>query len=123
MANPAYHLFAGTATGALVTAPLLYRAWRNGKNVSRPFRKWLLLSYAVGLFAAVPNILSLAGLPDGFCSGWWMNLFLFHPLIDRFEKGGMLIGITGITALFSMQYLLLLTAIARASRFRKEPSG
>jgi hypothetical protein len=45
-----------------------------------------------------------------------MNLFLFHPWIDRVKSGGMLIGELGMVLCFTAQYTFLLLALKRTRR-------
>jgi hypothetical protein len=76
----------------------------------------LLAAYALGAFAVVPGLLPNLGVPQRIAAGWWMNLFLFHPLIDRARHGGVLVGEALIVTLFAAHYALVLSALWLARR-------
>ena len=116
MAHTALHFSLGLAIGTIIPAPSVFKQFMRTGRKSGPLRLWLLASYALGTFATVPNILRSLGVPEIVCSGWWMNLFLFHPLIDRLENGGMLIGELILVGCFSFQYLALLLALRSVLR-------
>jgi hypothetical protein len=107
------HFAIGLAAGTAVYLPSVVKALRVNDKLAPAFGKWIGTSWALALFAAVPNLLRGLGLPDSFCSGWWMNVFFFHALIDRFKPGGALIGELGIAACMTLQYGLLLVALYR----------
>ena len=76
----------------------------------------ILFVLGLGLLAVVPNILGYVGVPDAFCGGWWMNICVFHPVIDSLKSGGLLTGAVIVAGCAVFQYSLLLTAILRARR-------
>jgi hypothetical protein len=103
----AFGVFLGTAIGLRSVIVSLCAKSR----LSWPTARLLLLSYGLGALAVFPNVLRRMGYPDWFCQGWWMNICLFHPMIDRIRPGGMLIGELVFVACFIFQYMLLLYAL------------
>jgi hypothetical protein len=64
-----------------------------------------------------PSLLRMAGVPEGVRAGWWMNVFVFHPLINQIKPGGgLLIGEVLILGVFAMQYALLVLALVASRR-------
>lgn len=116
MAHTALHFSIGLAAGMALQAPALRRVWKQGRQLAPAVARWLLVSWAAGLWAIVPSLLRYAGLPESFCSGWWMNLFLLHPLINQFGPHGTLIGGALLVALCSFQYTLVVAAIVKARK-------
>jgi len=96
-----------------VQAPRLKQAWTQGKDVAPTVLRWLAVSWSLGVWAIVPSLLRYAGVPEGFCNGRWMNLFLLHPLINQFGPHGTIIGAVVFVIGFTFQYALILAAIAR----------
>jgi hypothetical protein len=122
-AHVTLHFGLGMLLGMLCFAGAVLRALWTGRPMTRPMGRWILASYALGLYAALPNILLSLGAPGALCTGWWMNIFLFHPLLDRAKHGGMLTGEVILAACLGAQYMLLLLAIARAHlRRRRQPA-
>ena len=116
MAHSAMHFAIGLAVGTAAFLPSLVKAARRNGKRAPAFARWIGISWALALFAVVPNLLRGFGVPDAICSGWWMNVFLFHPLADRLKSGGMLIGELGIALLLTLQYVLLLAALYTAPK-------
>ena len=104
------------AAGTVLALPPLWRAWNDGEGLARLFARWFALSYGLGLLSVAPGLLRHAGLPDRFCDGGWMNLFLFYPLLNRLKHSGMVSGGMAVMFLFTCQYVLLLAALVRARR-------
>lgn len=119
MAHSAIHFSLGIVVGTAVALPPLATAWRKGEPLASHFLRWFLLSYGLGLFALVPAFLKAWGCSAGICQGWWMNLFLFHPLLGRLKSGGNAIGPAIIFCCCAFQYLLLLAAIRSRARSAK----
>ena len=92
MAHSALHFTVGAALGTAWHGPGLLRAWRAGKPLAGRFRRWLMLSYALGAFAVVPSLLGWIGVPKAVCRHWLMNVFLLHPLIARLVPTKILVG-------------------------------
>ena len=120
MAHVAFHYALGLGLGTLAVLPVVGGRFIEGRPVSRPLGTLLVASHGLGLFAVVPNILRQAGAPEKLCSGWWMNLFLGHPLLDQVMTGGMLVGVGVILACSLLQYGVLLAALRGISR---RPAG
>lgn len=113
MAHAALHFAAGLAIGMAAQAPRLLQTAREKKNLAPAVLRWLVVSWGTGVWAIIPSLLRYAGLPQGFCSGWWMNLFLFHPLINRFGPHGAIIGSVAFVAGFVLQYTVILVALRK----------
>jgi hypothetical protein len=114
MAHSAMHFGLGLAIGASAGLPLIRDAIK--KNTSRNTRKWLLVSYVTGAIAVFPSFLGLLGVPESVTSAWFMNIFLFSPLIDRMKSGGKLIAETLIVSSFLFQYSILMFLLWRTKR-------
>ncbi len=115
MADRLIHLSVGLLMGTLLFLPSVFRRWSSGRLASA-IARLLVASFVMGVFAVIPNILRFLGCPDGFCSGWWMNIFLFHSLLDRVRPGGLLVGGVLVVVCFALQYGLLLLAIVHVRR-------
>lgn len=115
MAHVLLHYSLGVAVVTLPALGGLVGLLRERKNVATWLGKRLLAAHAIGLFAALPGLLPAMGISEPWCQGWWMNLFLFHPLIDQFKSGGALLAELAILALFALHYAMVLVAIAARS--------
>lgn len=118
MVHVTFHFSVGLLAGTVAGSRPLIEAWRRGRPVAAPLRRALLTGYALAAWAVVPNLLRHAGCPDGLVDGWWMNLFLLHPLIRALGFGGSPLGATVLGLAFAAQYGLVLAAIARVPRPR-----
>jgi hypothetical protein len=103
--------------GMAAWAPRLIRETRAGQGMARPLRHWILASWGLGLYAMLPSFLRYAGLPESLCRGWWMNIFFFHPLLDRLVPAGTLPGGFALAGCLALQYFALLWALVRVRRF------
>ena len=122
MAHSAMHFTIGLAVGTAAFLPSVARALRRRDAVAPALARWIGASWALALFAIVPSLLRHLGVPDRVCSGWWMNVFLFHSFANRWKAGGMLIGELGVAACMTLQYVVLLVALRRVSMREREPS-
>lgn len=118
MAHSALHFSAGLLAGMTVFAPAVAVAFQRRRGLSRTVGRWIAVSWALGFFAIVPSLLHAAGAPPSFYGGWWMNLFFFHPLLNRLDRGGYLVGAALMGLCFAAQYVVLLAAIVRMSQRR-----
>jgi hypothetical protein len=116
MAHAAIHFSLGLLLGTFLMLPGVIARWRRGGTLASPMGRWLLVSYAFGVWAIVPSLLARAGVPGSLASGPWMNLFLFHPLVRHLHPGGTIIGLFVLFLCFALQYALLLAAIRRRQR-------
>lgn len=123
MAHTALHFSVGLAAGTVLPLPAIAKRLARAGRKAGVLGLWLGAAYALALFASVPNILRGLGVPEPICSGWWMNLFLFHPWIDAVEKGGMLVGELLLAACFSLQYLALLLTLRSIQRRASAPQA
>ena len=118
MAHAALHFAAGMAVGMILQAPPLRRAWSHGAALAPAVLRWLGISWGLGAWAIIPSLLRHAGLSETFCGGWWMNLFLLHPLVNRWGPHATIIGAVALIAGFVFQYTTILTAILAARKQR-----
>ena len=108
------HFALGLAVGTAVLLPSVLMKLRAREKTSHATGKLIAVSYALAGLAIVPNLLRHSGMPEYFCGGWWMNLFLFNPLLDRLKTGGMLIGEILIVLFFILHYFVILAGIIKA---------
>ena len=99
--------------GTLISAPYLVKCWILSRTLAKPIARWLILSFILGTVAIVPGLLRRAGVPDSICDGWWMNTFLFYPLLNSLQTRGLILGCAGIIFLFAFQYGIILIALIR----------
>ena len=111
MAHVLLHYSLGVACVTLPTLPALIQQCRTGRPVARWLGRRLVLAHVLGLFATIPGGLPAIGIPVSWCTGWWMNIFLFHSLLDRLKPGGALIAELSTVVLFGLQYALVLYAL------------
>jgi hypothetical protein len=116
MAHAALHFALGMTVGMAVTAPRLRRAWQAGEAIAPAMLRSLVASWTLGVIAIVPSLLRYAGIPASFCGGWWMNVFMLHPLLNACLPQSTLAGSAAFMGVFIAQYLGLLTAIVRVRR-------
>lgn len=113
MAQSTLHLSFGMLLGTLFSLPPFWRAWQRGLPVARTVLRWILLSYALGIYAVLPAIVRrFSSNPDiGSSIGW--NVFLFFPLVDRLPLPSILVGELAVGSIFALQYAVMLLAIRR----------
>jgi hypothetical protein len=109
MTNTVFHVAIGMAVGTGIFLPAVFRTLKNKQDAAIPIRNWLLAAYGLGAWAILPGALTRLGVADG----WWMNVFLLHPLINRMKHGGALVGEILLVFLFVLQYTTILVAIRR----------
>jgi hypothetical protein len=117
MAHSAIHFSVGILAATALSAPSLARAFAARRGLAAAVGRWLVWSYALGLYAVIPSLLRRAGAGETFCRGWWMNLFLFHPLLAHW-RGGTVVAAAALACTFALQYGVLLGALRIASRRR-----
>jgi len=107
MAHPNLHLAVGLSVGMAFGLPRVALAWARNRPLARPIRDMLLASFALALFAVVPNALNLGGT--------WTNLFVAHAALSAWRPngGGLLIGELVISTLLVFDYLLVMAAVIR----------
>jgi len=116
MAHANFHMAVGMSVGVVATLVPVARAWLAKAPVARPVARLLVISYALGVWALVPTLVSAAGGPAGIHHARWADLFVLHASIDAREPGGLLKGELIITTLVVLQYALLVAALVRARR-------
>jgi hypothetical protein len=115
MAHSAIHFSIGMIAGSIATFPPIIKVWLGQAALTKKISRWLLISYVTGIYAIIPSLLGWLGLPNNFCNGWWMNIFLFHPLINKLGTTGRLIPATiAVFLCFIIPYTVLLAALYRA---------
>ena len=118
MAHSAMHFGIGLAVGAASGLPFLWTALK--EQAARNSGVWLTISYVLGAIAVFPSFLGMIGVPESVTSAWYMNIFLFHPLMDRLKPGGKLIGETLVVTCFLFQYSMMLLLLHRAGKKKSE---
>ncbi|MEI6564067.1 MAG: hypothetical protein WCO42_07160 [bacterium] len=113
MAHTALHFAAGMSVGMLLLTPRLINAWQTRLKLFDSVKNWLIGSWGLGFYAIIPSLLRHTCLPDGFCSGWWMNVFLLHPLINRYFHQHLILADFIFPGWIALQYLVILSAIIR----------
>lgn len=117
MAHSAIHFSIGMIAGSIATFPTIITAWRNSTPLAKKIRRWLLISYATGIYAIIPSLLGWIGVPASICQGWWMNIFLLHPLINKIgETGRLFPAIIAVFLCFVVPYLIILVALFQAKK-------
>lgn len=120
MAHAALHFAIGMTTGMVLLAPQLKRAWQKRERLYAAVKWWVLAAWGLGFAAITPSLLGYAGLPESICSGWWMNIFLLHALINRLCPQHLILSSFLFGGLLSLQYLVILAAIRSVSlKFNK----
>ena len=122
MADASLHFAAGLALGMALATPRLRQAWSQRHVLAPAMLRGMTLSWGLGLWAVTPSLLRYAGMPDAFCQGWWMNLFLLHPLINRWGPHATIIGAVALVSCIAFQYGTILAGILRA-RMRPTPAS
>ena len=120
MAHSALHFSIGVALGSAATLHTVAREWLSGGKLSRSIGRWILISYGLGLYAIIPSLLRWIGIPESITHGWWMNVFLLHPILTRFRAGGMIPAGFAIFFCFVIPYSVILAAILRARKKKRE---
>lgn len=117
MAHSILHFSTGLALATAAYIPSLTRMFsRNLPHKSTITGNFLASSYAAGIFAIIPALLHRIGLPAWFCDGWWMNIFILHPLIDKLKNGGLLLGELLFAGCLVFQYAVLMYALYSIKR-------
>jgi hypothetical protein len=111
------HFGVGMLLGGLLGLKPLLERWYLRRPLHPGFAWWFAATYFGGFWAIAPSLLRMAGVPEGVRAGWWMNVFVFHPLINQIKPGGgLLIGEVLILGVFAMQYALLVLALVASRR-------
>lgn len=117
------HFSLGLLLGAFISFKGVLRSWSLRQPLAKPIGWWILCTYCGGFFAIIPSVCRLAHLPEAFCRGWWMNLFVLHPLVDQLMAGrGLLVGELLIVGIFGMQYMVIILTIIAVKRKKRSQS-
>ncbi|MEZ4359972.1 MAG: hypothetical protein R3B48_07325 [Kofleriaceae bacterium] len=116
MAHANLHVAAGLALATALTSWPVARAWLAGAPLARPLGRLLLVSYALGAWAVMPNLATRLGADPAIHHAPWANVFVGHALIDARTRGGLLIGELAIVAILVLHYAAIVAALARAER-------
>ena len=115
MAQSTLHFSIGMALGTAFALPQLARAWKTGKKLASGFGCLFIYSYGLGLYATIPSILRHIETTESLTKEWWMNIFLFYPLIEKIDGPSIVLGELLIALLFGLHYIMLLLAIKHCS--------
>ena len=113
MTHPTIHFAVGCFAATLLMLPPLCRDGLYGRPLAARFRRWFLVSGALGLVAVIPSLLGRLGLPEPWIRSVWMNVFLLHPWVTEIKSGGAAVGPALLTAWIAFAYGLVLIAIWR----------
>lgn len=113
MAESVFHFAAGLAVGTAVFLPGLVRRFKTGDRMSAFFARWFLVAFSLAALAIVPGLLVRLGLSQRFLDAWWMNIFVFFPLLNSIKQGGFIVGTAIILLCGAVMYGSLMLAIAR----------
>ncbi|MFO7870089.1 MAG: hypothetical protein R6V03_01490 [Kiritimatiellia bacterium] len=116
MAHSVFH-FAAAQAGA--TAILIFAALPKllkRRPSAMIMGRGLTAVYLFSILAVVPSVLRHFGIISAGPAPFWMNIFVFHPLIDRAVDGGMLIGRLLLVTCFLTQYAVILYSLIRARK-------
>lgn len=116
MASTPLHFAIGAATGMVLAAPQLRIAWQSRSGLASATKTWLITSWACGIAASLPSLLKYAGVHETITTGFWMNIFFLHPLINSVVPQNYLVGGAAMGLCFTIQYTWLLLAIHRTHR-------
>ncbi|NQU41621.1 MAG: hypothetical protein HQ523_16880 [Lentisphaerae bacterium] len=119
MMHSTIHFSLGMLLGTALTYRPILAARRQGKRLAPLLRRWLIIAYALGVYAIIPNLLRRAGVPHDLCEAWLMNVFLFSPLLNRLMQGGTMPGQFLLSMLVASQYSALIWAVHRATSHKK----
>ncbi len=114
MMHSTLHFSLGMVIGAGLSYRPLREAWRRRAPVAPLLRRWLVVSYGLGLYAIVPNLLRRAGVAHDLCEAWFMNIFLFSSALNHLVQGGNIYGPFVMGLLVVSQYVTLLWALRRS---------
>lgn len=117
-----FHFSAGVAVGTISMLPAFVARWRRGEKLARFLGRRILAAYALGAFAVFPGVLDNIGVPLSIIEGWWMNIFLLHPILNMMIPGGrgLLWGEVVVAMCSILMYALLLLGIWRGARGEKQ---
>jgi len=119
MAHASFHFAAGLAVGMALQTPSLRQAWDRGREIAPSVLRWMAWSWAFGVWAIIPSLLRYAGCPESLCNGWWMNVFLLHPVVNRWGPHATIIGGVAFVLCFSFQYTVILAGIRRIRKLKR----
>jgi hypothetical protein len=108
------HLALGIAAGTAGTMIPVARAWFAGRPLARPIAVMIGISYALGLWAIAPNILTKLGVHVAGAA--WADIFVLHTSVDRALRGGLLVGEVAIATAFVFHYAVIIAALVRVTR-------
>ncbi len=116
MASTPLHFAIGASVGMTLLAPRLRQAWQTRVGLTAATRTWLLTSWACGVGASLPSLLKYVGVSESITTGFWMNIFFLHPLLNAFVSQNYLLGGTALGLTAAIQYGWILLAIIRCRR-------
>ncbi len=118
MAHAALHFAAGMTAGMVLMAPRLKRAWQTRTHLYAAVKWWVLAAWGLGFISIIPSLLRYAGLPESFCTGWWMNIFLLHPLMNWLLPQNLILASFIFEGLIALQYFIILASLFRLKKGR-----
>lgn len=116
MAQSTLHFSFGMFVGSLIMLPRLWRRWIKNKPISITIGYWIIISVILGTYATIPGIIRRLFDCGDWAAYWWVNIFLFYPLIDKLNLPSIALGELCAASIFAAQYALILFAIYKYSR-------
>ena len=114
MAQSTLHFSCGMLAGTLAVLPRLRQAWSRKVPMAPVIARWILLSYGLGFYAALPAIIRHFVPAADPSSAWWTNIFLFYGLIEKMPLPSIGLGEICASAIFALQYGLMLWLLAKS---------
>jgi len=111
MGDTVFHFSVGLLTGTLGLLPLFFVRMRANDKMAPFFALWFGVSFGLALWAIAPGFLAWAGVPRCLLTGWWMNIFLLHPLLNTMKHSGFLVGTVCMFMGVAVMYSALLLVI------------
>ena len=113
MAQSTLHFSFGMLVGSAYMLPHLWRKWKQDSPLAKTIGAWIIISSALGLYATLPSILRRILGSGEWITSWWVNVFLFYPLIERLDLPSIALGELCTALIFVAQYAIILLAIFR----------
>jgi hypothetical protein len=99
--------------GSAYMLPRLWRKWKQDSPLAKTIGAWIIISALLGVYATLPSILRRISVDSEWITSWWVNVFLFYPLIEKLNSPSIVLGELCTALTFATQYTIILLAIFR----------